>query len=401
MAASNRTGTATGPVVVLGAGYAGLATAQAVARRSRGKLPVVLVDRHPVHVLRTELYEIGRLARAAGDPGPWTVPLARALERSSVEFRTGEVRGIDLATRTLELDTGGLPFGQLVIGLGSVAAYYGVPGAAENTHQVYRLSGAQRLAQAIRDVEQRSGSMPPERRPRFVIVGGGSTATELAAEIAATDWTTIAGPGARAPEVVMVTGALPFLAGLPRPVVVRARGALRRRGVSLIEGLNATRVDPGRLSIADGSTLAFDLAIWCAGLEAPPVVRSLPVPHGRAGRIRVAPTLELPDHPGVFAVGDVIEVPDPTTGAPVPGTAAAALAGGEIAAENVVARWAGRPLVPFRYRERGTLVALGSGSAAGSVRHVTVWGSPASLLKRLVERDYSLSVGRGDPPHLA
>jgi NADH:ubiquinone reductase (H+-translocating) len=401
MRAPEPTRAPSGPVVVVGAGYAGLATAQGIARRSRGKLPVVLVDRHPVHVLRTELYDIGRLARAAGDPGPWTVPLARALERSSVEFRTGEVRAIDLDARALELDSGRLPFGQLVIGLGSVAAYYGVPGAAENTHQVYRLSGAQRLAAAIRDVEQRSGSLPAERRPRFIIVGGGSTATELAAEIAATDWAAIVGSGARAPEVLMLTGALPFLAGFPPTVVARARRVLRRRGVVLLEGLNATRVDPGRLSIADGSILAFDLAVWCAGLEAPPVVRALPVPHGRAGRVRVAPTLEVPDRPGVFAVGDVIELTDPASGAPVPGNAAAALAEGEVAAANAVARWTGRPLVEFRYRERGVVVALGSGSAAGSVRHVTVWGSPAALLKRLVQRDYSASVTRGEPPHLA
>ena len=401
MSAVEPIGPVSGPVVVLGAGYAGLATAQGVARRSRGKLPVVLVDRHPVHVLRTELYEIGRLARAAGDPGPWTVPLARALERSSVEFRTSDVRAIDLDGRTVEFDSGRLSYGQLVIALGSVAAYYGVPGAVENTHQVYRLSGAQRLAAAIREVEQRSATLPPERRPRFVIVGGGSTATELGAEIAATDWAAIAGPGARAPEVLLVTGALPFLAGFPPAVVARARRVLRRRGVSLIEGLNATRVDPGKISISDGSTIAFDLAIWCAGLEVPPVVRALPVPHGRAGRLRVAPTLELPDRPGVFAVGDVIELADPDTGAPVPGTAAAALAAGEVAAANAVARWRNRPLVPLRYRERGAVVALGTGSAAGSVRHVTVWGSPAALLKRLVQRDYSSSVTRGEPPHLA
>jgi NADH dehydrogenase FAD-containing subunit len=391
----------TSPVVVLGAGYGGLATALGIARRSRGRLPVTLVDRHPVHVLRTELYEIGRLARAAGDPGPWTIPLARALERSSVELRTAEVRAIDLDGRVLDLDTGPLPFGQLVIGLGSTAAYYGVPGAAENTHQVYRLGGAQRLAAAIRGVEEASRTLPAERRPRAVVVGGGSTGTELAAEIAATDWTTIAGPGARSPEVVMLTGTLPFLDGFAPAVVARARRVLRQRGVSLVEGLNVTRVDPGKISIADGSTFAFDLAVWCAGLEAPPAVRALPVAHGRAGRIQVAPTLEVPDRPGIFAVGDAIELRDPETGVPVPGTAAAALAAGEVAATNVVARWKNRPLVPFRYRERGVVVALGPGSAAGAVRHVTVWGSPASLLKRLVQRDYSASVGRGEPPHLA
>jgi NADH:ubiquinone reductase (H+-translocating) len=390
-----------GPVVVLGAGYAGLAVAQGVARRSRGKVAVVLVDRHPVHVLRTQLYEIGQLARAQGDPRRWAVPLARVFDRSSVSLQQGEVRAVDLAARTVELDSGRVAYGSLAICLGSVAAYYGVPGAAENTHSVYRLTGAQRLAAAIRDVESRSGSLPPERRARMVIVGGGSTGTELAAEIAGTDWRRIAGATARPPDVVLLSGAMPFLAGFEPRIVARARQVLRRRGVILFEGLNVTRVDPGRISLADGSILAFDVAVWCAGLEAPPAVRALPVPHGRAGRIAVEPTLEVPGFPGAFAVGDVVELVNPETGGPVPQTAAAALAAAEVAARNILARRESRPLEPFRFRERGVVIALGPGSGAGSVRHVTIWGSPAALLKRLVQRDYATSVEHGEPPHLA
>jgi NADH:ubiquinone reductase (H+-translocating) len=389
-----------GPVVVLGAGYAGLAVAQEVSRRTRGRVPVVLVDRHPVHVLRTELYEVGRLARAGSDAGAWTVPLAKVFDRTSVVLRQGEVQRIDLAGRTVALDTGSVAYGSLAICLGSVAAYYGVPGAAEHTHQVYRLSGAQRLAAALREVEGRSRDLVGERRPRIVIVGGGSTGTELAAEIATTDWTRIAGPSARAPDVVLITGSLPFLAGFPPDVIARARLILRRVGVTTIHGWNVTRVDPDRLALADGSVLGADLIVWCAGLEAPPVVRDLSVPHGKAGRIAVDPTLEVPGYPGVFAVGDVVELRDPETGAVVPGTAQAALAEARAAAANLVARRSGGPLAPFRYRERGVVVALGRGSGAGAVRHVTIWGSPAALLKRLVQRDYAHAVERGEPPAL-
>ena len=389
------------PVVVLGAGYAGLAFAQRVARRARGRWPVVLVDRHPVHVLRTELYEIGRLARARGDPGPWTIPLAPVLDHRAVTVRPGEVKAIDPAARAVELDSGRVDYGALAIGLGNVAAYYGVPGAPEHTFSVYRLREAQRLAEAIRALELRSAALPPGRRPRILVVGGGSTGTEVAAEIAAEDWARITGADARAPQVLLLTGTLPFLAGFPTSLADRARALLRRRGVTMIEGLNVTKVEPNRLSLEDGSVLAFDLAVWCAGLEAPAPVRALPVPHGRGGRIKVEPTLELPGFPGAFAMGDVIDLTDPATGAPVPLTAAAALAEGTAAAENLVARVEGRPLAPFRFRERGVVVALGPGSGAGSVRHVTIWGSPAALLKRLVERDYAASVERGSAPHLA
>jgi NADH:ubiquinone reductase (H+-translocating) len=381
---------------VLGAGYAGLTVAHEVHRRAKGTIPIVLVDRHPVHVLRTELYEIGRLAAAGGNPARWTVPLGKIFDRTAVTTREGTVVRIDLAARRVELDEGSVAFRSLAICLGSVAAYYGVPGAAQLTQQVYRLSGAQRLAAEIVRVERASAGLVGERRPRIVVVGGGSTGTELAAEIATTDWTKIAGTGARPPDVVLLTGSLPFLAGLPPRLVAHAREILRRAGVSVVHGFNVTRVDPGKVTLEDGSVFACDLAVWCAGLEAPNVVRELPVPHGRGGRIRVDPTLTVPGHPGVVGVGDVIEFTDPETGMVVPGTAQAALAEASTAAANLVAQWRGEPLSAFRYRERGVIVALGLGEAAGSVRRLTIWGSPAALLKRAVQRDYARSAERGD-----
>jgi NADH:ubiquinone reductase (H+-translocating) len=387
------------PFVVLGAGYAGLTVAQEVDRRARGSIPTVLVDRHPVHVLRTELYEVGRLAGGAAESN-WAIPLSQVLERSSVGFRQGTVESIDLDARTVRLDSGELRFDALAICLGSVAAYYGVPGAAEFTHQVYRLSKARELAAKLRVVERASAELPGERRPRVVVVGGGSTGTEVAAEVASTDWSAVVARPARRPDVFLLTGALPFLAGFPAPVIDHARTLLRRVGVSVVHGSNVTRVEPGRVHLDDGTVLACDVAVWCAGLETPGVVRALPGPHGKGGRLAVEPTLELPGRPGVFAIGDVAEIPDPGTGGVVPATAQAAVAEARLVARNVVARRSGGDLAPFRYRERGAVVALGRGRAAGSVHHLTLWGSPAAVLKRLVEREYSRSVERGEPSDL-
>lgn len=388
------------PVVVLGAGYAGLTVAQEVNRRSKGKLRVVLLDRNPVHVLRTELYEIGKLASSGDDTASWVVPLSEVFDHTTVTVRQGTVESVDLEARTVQLETGVQRFSSLAICLGSVAAYYGVRGAAEHTHQVYRLSGAKRLAAEILRIERASPSLSGERCPRFVVVGGGSTGTELAAEIATTDWTSIADPLARRPAVFLVTGSLPFLGGFPPNVIERARKALARAGVVIIPGFNVTQVEPGRIHLEDGSVLASDASVWCAGLEAPEVVRRLEVPHGKGGRIAVEPTLEVPGHSGVFAVGDVIELHDAGTGLAVPATAQAALAEARTAAGNLVARHLGQPLLPFRYQERGVVVALGVGQAAGAVRKVPIWGSPAALLKRLVQRDYAHAVEQGEPPTL-
>ncbi|EQD50682.1 FAD-dependent pyridine nucleotide-disulfide oxidoreductase, partial [mine drainage metagenome] len=231
------------------------------------------MDRHPVHVLRTELYEVGRIAEAAGDPARWAIPLDEFVRRTAIEFRQGTVTGIDLEHHVVALEGERLTFSQLAIALGSVAAYYHIPGASETTHSVYRLSGAQRLAAELQTVARRSVQFPGERRPRVVIVGGGTTGTELAAEIAGADWGAITGLASVRPmEVVLVTGALPFLAGLPPDLIDRARRLLEAAGVHLIYGTNVARVEPGRLHLDDGSILAAEAIVWCAGLQAPPTV---------------------------------------------------------------------------------------------------------------------------------
>ncbi|HXQ94449.1 MAG TPA: FAD-dependent oxidoreductase [Thermoplasmata archaeon] len=391
-------GASEGAAVVLGAGYAGLRVAHEVRRRSRRSIPVVLVDRSPVHVLRTELYEVAALAGAAGAVRRFTLPIEELVRKDGITFRQGAVTGVDLDGQTVALGEERLPYRSLAICLGNVAAFYGVQGAEDHTYQVYRYSGAVRLAGALRDLEARSSALPAARHPRVVVIGGGSTGTEVAAEIATADWRRVAGPLARPPEVVVICGALPFLAGLPEGLVRHARRLLYEAGVVLHEGLNVREVRSNVAILDDGSEIPFDLAVWAAGVQAPDVVKSLPGPHARGGRLKVTEHLELIGRPGVFGVGDAVEFEDPVTHLVAPSTAQAALAEAPVAAANLVARWNGTPMQPFRYRERGVIVALGVGRAAGRLSRVTIWGSPAKLLKTLVEREYASATERGRPP---
>jgi len=383
------------PAVILGAGYGGLRLAHRLARRADRPGRIVLVDRHPVHVLRTELYEIGRLAATASAArDPFVLRLDRVLRGRAIEYVEGQVERIDLAGRTVRAGGRTVAFSSLAIALGSVPAYYRVPGAPEHTHHVYRLGAARALAARLRSLEATARTAGSRHRPRIVVVGGGSTGTEVAGEIATVRWDRLVGRGTPVPEVVLVTGAVPLLDGMPGPLVRSVRSLLARARVELLEGHNVRRVDPASLTLDDASVVPFDLAVWAAGVEAPPVVAALPVPHGRMGRLAVESTLEVPGNPGVFGVGDVVELKDPVSGGMVPGTAQAALAEADVAAANLAARRAGRPLVPFRYRERGVIVSVGLRRAAAVTPHLTLRGSPAKLLKRLVEREYSLSGAR-------
>jgi NADH dehydrogenase len=381
------------PIVILGAGYAGLRVALDVQRRTRGAVPVRLIDRHPEHVLRTELYEVDRLAVPEADLSHWRIPLREALDGFRSSFLTGEVDRIDLANHEVGLGGATIPYQGLAICLGSVPAYYGVPGAAEVAHQVYSFPGARRLGLALREALATA-----ERPLEVVVIGGGSTGTEVAAEIATARWSRLIGRRVPRPHVTLVTGALDFLVGLPPGLIAHARDLLDRAGVRMVEKINVTRVEPQRVGLATGEELPCDLAVWAAGVQAPPLVRTLPVPHGHSGRIAVTEHLEVPGHPGVVAVGDVGEFIDPRTGIAAPATAQAALAEAPVAAYNLLARRRGRPLRPFVYRERGVVVSVGVDRASGRTAGVTVWGRPAAVLKKLVERGYSVAAEHGVPP---
>lgn len=352
-----------------------------------------------MHVLRTELYEVGRLAEGSAAVRRLTLPMRRVLEGTRIRFREGEVEAIDLSRHIVRVSGEELRFRGLAVCLGSVPSYYGVPGAAEHTHMVYRLPAAQRLAAALLDLERRSVEWPTGRRPEVVVVGGGSTGTEVAAEIATVRWDRLAGAGARPPHVRLVTGSLPLLAGLDPALVRHARELLARAGVALVETLNVARVEPTRLELEDRTTtLDFDLAVWAAGVQAPELVRALPVPHRHGGRLTVEATLEVPGHPGVFGVGDVVDFEDPVSHVVAPATAQAALSEASLAGANLVARLEGRELRPFRYREKGTIVSVGLNAASGTTRHLTIWGAPAKLLKRAVEREYAIATERSQYP---
>jgi NADH:quinone reductase (non-electrogenic) len=382
-------------ILVLGAGYAGLSFAHAARRASRGKFPVTVVDRHPFHVLRTELFEVGEIARDPEHLEAWAVPFTQALEDPGIGQLVGEVEAIDLARRQVRVSGQDVPFGALAICLGSVPAYYGVPGAESGTHQVYRMAGARRLGAALRQLEVDSASWTDQRRPEVTVIGGGSTGTEVAAEMATVDWPAIVGAPAKEPRVRLVTGKVPFLDGMPEGLVRHARRLLVKSGVDLIEGLNVERIDAKLARLEGGVTVPFDVAVWCAGVQVPPIVRALPTVHSRAGRIAVDEYLALPEWPGVFGVGDVIEFKDPATGMLVPATAQAALAEAPMAGRNAVAWLTGGRLQPFRYREKGVIVSVGVGRGAGKVARATVWGSPAALIAALQQRQYAYRVRHG------
>jgi NADH:ubiquinone reductase (H+-translocating) len=141
---------------------------------------------------------------------------------------------------------------------------------------------------------------------------------------------------------------------------------LGRKGVRLHLGVAVTEIGPGHVSLADGSTIRTRCVVWGGGIQAPAVAATGDVPHGRGGRIEVQPDLTVADAPGVYAIGDVANIPGPD-GQAHPQLGSVALQSGTWAAENILADAAGKPRKPFHYHDKGIMAMIGRGAAIAEV----------------------------------
>ena len=134
--------------------------------------------------------------------------------------------------------------------------------------------------------------------------------------------------------------------------------------------------------MTDGEEIATRSLIWCVGVRPDPLVEELALPTER-GRLRVDVTLQVPDHPNVFACGDCAAVPDLTRPGSLTGmTAQHAQRQGVLAARNVAASLTGRPLARYSHHDLGFLVDLGGTAAAANPLHVPLGGLPAKAVTR-------------------
>lgn len=330
-------------IVVLGAGYAGLAAARRLARTARDA-QVTVVDAHATFVERVRLHQ-----RAAGQATP-TWDLRDVLESRGIRFVRALATEIDTVAKRVVLDVApALDYDTLIYALGSVADVESVPGVAE---YAYGVATQEDLA----DLSAPGGPV--------AIVGAGATGIELAAELAESQ------PGTR----VLLLGSEKPGAWLSARAQAHIERTLERLGVEIRSGAKVLEVTPEGPRLADGSLVEAAATVWTTGFRVPDLAARSGLAVDSDGRVLTDATLRSASHPDIFAAGDAAVVAGPG-GRDLRMACATALPTGKHAADAAVARMRGR--APGDLRFRYVLQCLSLGRRDGVVQVVQADDAPA------------------------
>jgi len=361
-------------VVVVGGGFGGLYTAQALARERRHP-PLLLVEPRERFLFLPLLYEL-----LSGELRSWEIAprYDSLLAGLGVGWLQDRVERIDLANRRLHTSAGRtLSWKRLVLATGASTDTFGVPGAEHHSLSFRSLEDVRRLQQLISQLS-RSG------RPlqRLAVVGGGPTGVELACKLA-----DLAGTAAVVELIEQGETVLPLSRAFNRE---QALLSLQRKDVRVRTGTRVVEVCADRVLLrqlpgGEPETLAVDGVIWTAGQRCRPPLISPAPPVDPIGRLLCDQALRLQGNSDVYVVGDLAAVPHSAAdqGVALPTTAQVAFQQAPVVAANLLGSLDGREPQPFRWSDLGEMISLGRGEAALTSGGLTLAGPAAFQIRRL------------------
>ncbi|MEU6770764.1 FAD-dependent oxidoreductase [Streptomyces sp. NPDC046759] len=388
-------------VVIVGAGFAGYRAARTLARLTRNRADITLLNPTDYFLYLPLLPQV-----AAGilEARRVTVSLPGTLR--GVRLVLGEADHVDLDGRAVHYSdpegrVGALRYDRLVLAVGSVNKLLPVPGVAEHAHGFRGLPEALYLRDHVtRQVELAATEDDAELRAArctFVVVGAGYTGTEVAAQMQLLTDRLVRRhplPGGLRPRWLLLDVAGRVLPEMDERLSRTAGRVLRGRGVDVRMGTSVKEATRDGVLLTDGEFVSSRTLVWCVGVRPDPLVEAVGRPLER-GRLIVDPYLRVPGREDVYGCGDAAAVPDlehpgsgesggpPPERRSTPMTAQHAWRQGRVAAENVAASLGlGRRRRPYRHRDLGFAVDLGGARAAANPFGVPLSGPAAGAVTR-------------------
>ncbi|MDT3671123.1 MAG: NAD(P)/FAD-dependent oxidoreductase [Aromatoleum sp.] len=369
-------------ILIVGGGAGGLELAARLGNTAgrRREAEIVLVDVVATHLWKPLLHEV-----AAGTLAPRDNELdfLQQARQHHFRFHLGRLQDVDRRAKQIWLaplvDDDGLEiaprrplsYDTLVIAIGGTDNDFGTPGVREHAISLNSPAEAEHFHRRLLSLCTRA-ELTTGAPVNIVIVGGGATGVELAAELTEAV-EEIASYGSqlqqmkRPVRICVVEAGKRLLGGLPQELAERVHDDLVGRGVDLRVNHSVAKVERGRVILRNGDVIGADVTVWAAGVQGPEVLNGLGgLETNRQRQLVVRPTLQTTRDADIFAIGDCASF-TPEGGKPVPPKAQVAQQEAKLLARSLRRRLAGKPPIEFSYKERGALIPLGQDEAVGSL----------------------------------
>ena len=383
----NDTGMTRPHIVIVGAGFAGLACARALGHADAD---ITVIDRRNHNLFQPLLYQV---ATAALSPSDICEPIRRTLSPfANVKVVLGEVEGIDRVGKVVNVrDDDPVSFDILIVATGSQYNYFGNDSWRENAPGLKTIHEARlirhRLLSAFERAEQAADPQERSDTLTFVIVGAGPTGVEMAGSISELGRSMIQSDfrNIRPEElkVVLIEAGNRILTAFPEKLATYAVNYLDNIGVEVRLNLQVQDVQENAIVTSDG-TIRAGCIVWAAGVKASPAAQWLDAEADKQGRVMVAKDLSLPDQPDIFVLGDTAHAAG-EDGQPLPALAQVAKQQGAFVGRTLRRRLENKATESnFRFRNRGNTAVVGRNAAIFDFGRWTLKGRLAWILWALV-----------------
>ena len=372
-------------IIIVGAGFGGLAAAKALKNTPA---EILLIDRTNHHLFQPLLYQV---ATSVLTPGQIATPIRGVLRnQKNTTVIMGEVTGVDKDQKCVivsDADRENVPiaYDYLILATGASHSYFGHNEFAEYAPGLKSLADAEaarnKILQAFETAEAEEDTARHRDLLTFILVGAGPTGVEMAGALAIFVRSTLKSDFRRidpaSARIVLVDMAPKVLGPFSESLSKAAKQRLENLGVEVRLGHSVDQIDAEGIVIA-GERIASKTVIWTAGVAPSPAGKWLNVETDRAGRVRIQKDLTVPGHPEIFVAGDTASLDQ--NGKPLPGVAQVAIQQGRYAGKLIRSRVVGnRPPGPFSYFDKGTMAVVGKGFAVLQSGKVQISGFGAWL----------------------
>jgi NADH dehydrogenase len=362
-------------IVIIGAGFSGLETARGLANAA---VRITLIDKNNHHLFQPLLYQV---AIAGLLPSQIAQPVRTLFRKQkNLTFQMGEVSAINFDEKYIKLNGSVIAYDYLVVAVGGRTNFFGFDTIEKDGFQLKDLETAVKTRNHMLGMfEQASHEAEPEKRKAlltFVIVGGGPTGVETAGALAelishvmVKDYPHLMSSDA---HVVLLEAGANLISSYPDELRKATSRLLKKKNVDVRLNTKLENYNGQRVALGDGSTIETQTVIWTAGVKATEVVERLSVEKASGGRIRILPTLQLPQHPETFVIGDAAFLEE--DGQPLPMISTVAIQQGVFTAKNIRRMMNNKTLESFHYKDPGLLATIGRNAAVARIFGISFSG---------------------------